>query len=536
MKSHGVLGLRLRVAWPALLATLLALMGAWLRLAQPERAAPWYDEFRTLLHASGHTQEDLDGLLESSAPVAGDAIQARYFRPKHASAGEDLAAAFRSDLQVSPLYYALVRLTLGSKLPPLTGARNVAALLSVAALPAFFWLCFELFLSWRIAWFGLALASASPSLLYWAFEARPYSLWTFTLLASTAALLHAVRTRRLRAWALYALLTALMLWAHLFSVVILALHVAHVAIHSRQAAKHFAASATLALAVAAPWLVSCALFWSERVAPQVSWLGRSRMPQYFDHLSYALGHGVWLSLDGIANVSSPLRMLAAYALVGIALFALLRKAPPGARLLVLGLLCAVLVPLAVMDAALGGMRLSNVRYLLPSTCAIVVAVAWYLGSHSGWPQHILLFSLLGTGAFASVRSAQARLPEGKWRTEPVTLPSMSAALANVPKPLVVSLGEVAIPAALSLVADPQVTFAFFRSRSEFEGARALLTEHQVFLLDSSSLPWYYEPHQRDARRQFAALAPYLRRRRVAPGLDWVEPRSLEALLRSEELR
>lgn len=500
---------------PVLVLAFVAL-GVGLRLAHPEHAYPWYDEFRTLLHASGHSYEDLLKLTEEPGLISAGEIQRRYLSPSpDRGILADIASSMRTDLNVSPLYNGLVRVAQVVASPPLVAARYVSALASVAVLPAFFWLCRELFGSWRIAWVGLALVAVSPSQLGWAFEARAYALWTAAFLASTAALVRCLSVGRRSCWVLYTAMTALMLWCHLLSAFVLVAHAALVLWHGRSKVLPFGLALAASLAGASPWLVRCALEWNTRVAPQLGWFGSERRWPIWGHLSYAIGHGLWTSSDLFRSADVAM-MFAVLALEVVAWIGFLRVASPRERVVCGGLALGVLVPLAALDLVFGGQRMNNVRFLLPTTFAVFLVVAHRLASSSS--RLVPLLGLLALGAVTCVQSAATRLPEGKWRTEPVTLATMQRAIEQARNPVIVSFGQVSIPATLSLVVPDDLPFLFVRSSADWAAARSRLGGRTVLLIDSSRTPWYYEPNAEPALALLRELAPGLSARYVARGL------------------
>jgi len=508
--------------WPAL-ALLCALVGISLRLAEPERALPWYDEFRTLLHASGHSYDDLDHLRDSARPLSARDVQRAYLSPQSERGfPASMAVALEADPQVSPLYYGLVRLAFRPATPPLASARWVSALGATLLLPGFFWLCWEAFAQRTSAWIGLALVSLSPAQLYWAFEARPYSWWAAGIAFATAALLHASRKPSRAAWLAYSACTALMIHCHLFSSLVLLVHLAFVLVERRSAFKRFAWALASALLIATPWLLWCVKAWSSSVAPSVNWLNRPPGPEYWGHLSYAFGHGAWFPLrDG------PLAFGAGAAATLFILQELIRKNRRGSGLLILALFFAIPTLLAVLDLAFGGIRLSVVRYVLPSSLALLLAFAWYFGRSRSWLNCALASTALALALVGAVKTQRAYLPEGKWRTEPAALAQTAQALAHAPRALLVSLGQVSFPATLSLVVDPRTRFSFVSSEQDFADLERRERAHQILIL-ATDYAWYYEPRQREANALFQKLARDYDLQPVGPSLFLAKARAAAA--------
>lgn len=95
--------------------------------------------------------------------------------------------------------------------------RSLAALFSLLALPCIYWLCLELFNSSLVGWVAVALLAVTPFHVLYAQEAREYSLWTLTILLSSATLLRAMRLKTKLSWGMYAVTVALGLYTFVFS-------------------------------------------------------------------------------------------------------------------------------------------------------------------------------------------------------------------------------------------------------------------------------------------------------------------------------
>lgn len=519
-QSHRVASLRDNSAlWPAI-AIACALIGTVLRLAHPALALPWYDEFRTLLHASGHSYDDLERLVAGAQEISAGTLMQKYLAPQPTRGVlASLAVALRVDPQVSPLYYGLVRLAFRAGSSPLASARQVSAVWAVLLVPAFYWLARELLPTRRSMWLALAIVSLSPAQVYWAFEARPYSLWGATLACSTAALLYALRKPGRLPWLLYVGSLGLMLWAHLFSQAVVVVHLMFVWRERPERLKEFCTALLAGELLALPWSWVCIKAWSATAAPQVSWLSRARGPNYVGHLSYAIGHGNWFPFrDGIVALGFGLMIDV------LVLGNLVRNNRGPARFVILLLFSATLLPLATMDVLFGGIRLSVVRYLFPSSLALLLACAVYLGQNDTWRRQAGALLLLALECWGSVQTANSPRPEGKWRTEPTTVPAIAAAVAHFSSPVIVSLGQVSLPATLALVVAPDTRFAFFKSEADFSRLRDLGSGHTVLLL-AGNYPWYYEPWQAQADDLARKLGSRMRLMPVAPGLFLVDSKS-----------
>lgn len=506
--------------YPAL-ALLLGAFGVYLRLVHPGLALPWYDEFRTLLHASGHSYQDLSLLLQERQSVTAGEIQSRFLTPGSGQGPfEALALSLSFDPHNSILYYGLVHLVLEPGTPPLLAARLLSAALSTLLLPACFWLAWELWQEARSAWISLALVAVAPIEVCWAFEARAYGLWAVCLACACAALLRATRNKGWGWWFAYAGISAVAVHVHLLTLAVLVGHVAYVLLRERSAWPRLAAALVCVLVLITPWSLHVASVWQESVAPQVAWTGGPRHPSYWHHFSYALGHGLWGSFQGLRAEKSSLALLG-LSITGATVLWFARNHWRQRGLLLVLLFAAVLVPMALMDLLFGGIRLAVVRYLVPSSLAAILMLARVLTTQP--PQaakSVALLALLSTATFYGWRMSHDPLPEAKWRSEPTTIAGIKQALEAAHKPLVLSLGQVALPATLSTTLDPSVPFLFLNTDRATASSvlAASLANYDVFVLESRNLPWYYEPYAVSQRQLLARLGADVSLLPVARGL------------------
>src|SRR5690606_15494177 len=106
-----------------------------------------------------------------------------------------------------PLFYVLLRIWCGAFGDSVFAMRFLAALISLLAFPALWWLCRELFFEDEnrrlIALVALALLALSPFHVLYAQEVREYSIWTVAIFVSCALLLRALRLGERKWWIAY---------------------------------------------------------------------------------------------------------------------------------------------------------------------------------------------------------------------------------------------------------------------------------------------------------------------------------------------
>ena len=234
----------------------LTICGAALRFINLGAKEFWHDECETALVLSGHSERELTEYL-SHGPVSCASLS-KFQKVGEASTLSNMYKVLREDEPGhAPLFYIfeyLFCLLLGSS--PLT-MRLVAALFSTMQLPAVYWLAKEIYSSKTAALFTTSLAALSPLLIYYAQEARDYSLGLLLMYLSSALLLYALRTNEKRAWIAYGATITLGLYAWLFMGIVVLSQAAFMLFSKwrwRQGWLPFGRSTLLAALLFVPWL------------------------------------------------------------------------------------------------------------------------------------------------------------------------------------------------------------------------------------------------------------------------------------------
>lgn len=218
--------------WRFLIAVLLVL-GIFFRFVNLDRKIYWFDETYTSLRVSGYTEQEVIGqVFDGSIISVEDLLKYQHTNPEKnlANTIESLA---KEDAQHGPVYYIIVRLWVQwfGNSPAVT--RSLSAFISLLVFPCIYWLCLELFESPIVGWTAVALIAVSPFHVLYAQEAREYSLWTVTILLSSAALLRAMRLKTKASWRTYAAILALSLYTFLFTGLVALGHGIYVALTER---------------------------------------------------------------------------------------------------------------------------------------------------------------------------------------------------------------------------------------------------------------------------------------------------------------
>lgn len=371
----------------------------------------WNDEARTSQKTFGaRAPQLLPAAFEGSEVTVAEIMQCQT-RSSRRGVAETVSTLAACDPKHPPLYFVLARLWAELAGDSIAAMRSLPAALSVLALPCAYWLTMELFGSVTTAGLVVIIVALSPMHLVYAQEARQYSLWIVTILASSAALLRARRLGDRANWALYAFLLAAAFYTHLLSVLVAASHALYTAIIERCRWNRITKGYLLAVASVAllilPWAVvmSCRTDAAQPLYPQ--WTA-SPMP-----LSIWLkGWEINLSrlfFDVIPSLpeglTRALRMLLVALEIG-AIYFIWRTTERRVWLFLILLVSGTALSLSFSDLLSGGWRAVIGRYELPAFLGIQIAVAYLLSraAASGKPYRRLLAFALG-GALLSLETA-----------------------------------------------------------------------------------------------------------------------------------
>jgi uncharacterized membrane protein len=465
----------------ALLLIALAL-GLFFRFYKLEDKLLWHDELATRVFAAGYTVEEWKKALYTGEIF--DVSQVTNYQrhnPSRSVAGavRDLA---ENDPQHPPLYYVTTRIWVGLFGDGVGTLRALSAICSILGAFALFWLATELFVSPAtsgttsrspIAWMSVAIYMLSPFFILYAQEAREYALWIVLILASSAALLRAIRTvedentspkKRVAAWALYAGLIVISLYTSFTTASVIISHIVYLLfrerlnITTRVARYSFCALAAAALAFV-PWFLTLLAHYD---AFQVSmrWSREIIIPR--TALLRILGHNTSrVFLDFWREIIDPLAFVSMFAAVGLVIFALvhlIKNAPQKSVALICALIFVPIGMLLIPDLVFGGIRSISMRYLMPAWLGVVLALAHLLVNKKYWPAAIPVFALALAG---TIRNA----PEvSVWtKATSVSLPKVAEAINAAPSALLVGNLERHNPGnlmALSILLKPGTKMQF----------------------------------------------------------------------------
>ncbi|BCL38723.1 glycosyltransferase family 39 protein [Nostoc sp. MS1] len=169
------------------------IVGIFFRFINIDKKVFWGDETSTLVRIFGYTfQEMRQNFLTNYQLNVADLQKYQRLRSDKGTL-EVIKGLAVEEPQLPPAYFILLRSWVQLFSSSIISARSFSAVISLLALPAIYWLCRELFPSSNTAWMALGLLAISPFQVLYAQEARPQSLWTVTILLSSAALLKSLR-------------------------------------------------------------------------------------------------------------------------------------------------------------------------------------------------------------------------------------------------------------------------------------------------------------------------------------------------------
>jgi uncharacterized membrane protein len=367
--------------WLKIILIVVLALGILFRFINLDQKPYWQDETYTSLRVSGYGYtEAVEALFTGQIIQGEDVLHFQRLSPDR-GVTDTVNRLATENSQHPPLYYAMTRYWAGWFGDSVATLRFLPALISVLALPAMYWLCRELFGSSSIGWVAMLLVAVSPLYLRYAQEARQYSLWMVTILMSSAALLQAMRTRRVWHWSLYMVTLIAGLYCHILFGLLMLAHGLYVTMMERfrlnQTVNCYLLTSMVALFAFTPWIwtmghhrntIASTTAWIQQPLPLFT-LAKSwgiNLCQLFVawHLRYDT-YFVYLAI--------PVLLLTILAIYGVC-----RRLPQRTWLFILLLIGVTAIPLVISDFIRAGKLSTNARYFLPTYLGINLAVAYLL--------------------------------------------------------------------------------------------------------------------------------------------------------------
>jgi uncharacterized membrane protein len=236
---------------------ILSGLGAALRLVKLDDKEFWHDECFTALVLSGHTTSQLKDQI-SVRPVPMSELTKFRAINETSSVASLIHVIGEDEPGHAPCFYLIEYMfcTLFGTAP--FTMRLAAVIISIATLPLIFWLAIETYKERTLAALATATAALSPCLIYYAQEARDYSLGILFMTVSTASLFYALRNPKRQAWIGYALSLVAGLYSWLFITIVIGGHLVYVALSQGRRTevwRPFILSLASAGLLFAPWMM-----------------------------------------------------------------------------------------------------------------------------------------------------------------------------------------------------------------------------------------------------------------------------------------
>lgn len=433
-------------------------LGVFFRFYNLDRKVYWIDEVNSSLRTLGYTKTELINTVFTGEVVSADQLQ-QFQRLSPDKGWSDTWTALTGTAEHTPLYFLLSRAWVGLVGHSIASMRFLTALFSVLVFPCLYWLCRELFGSPTPGWIAMALVAVTPVHLFYAQEARPYSLLSVMVLLSSVLLLRAMRTQTRASWIWYGLTVAAGLYTQLlFGLVTIAqgLYVLFTERWRSPTMRAYLQSAAAAFLSLVPWLAILLDNWQKVQQSTVSLNDYLSSSYVFDRWFLNLNLAFLNRELGAANILLVIVTI-------IALVVLCRNAPKRVWLFVLLLVGVTFTALALPDLLFGGRRSLRIRYLFPCFFGLQLAFAYVFATQAIWAKtwqqqlwRVFMVVLVVGGLAAGVAGAQAvvlwskSIPRSSYYAPVATLVNQAA------NPLVVSDGPVTDTLAFSLWLKPTV--------------------------------------------------------------------------------
>lgn len=236
----------------------VVLLGIFFRWANLSCKVFWVDEVATAVRVSGYTITEVTSNLLQQDLIERDTLLFYQTLTSERTLGDSLNALTKSP-EHAPLYFLLTRFWLQWWGNSLAIMRSLSVCFSLLILPCLYWLCQELFQRSQISWLSVGMMSISPFYVAYAQEARPYSLWTVTILLMGASFFRAIRLNSKLAWFLHSFCLVIGFYTSLFSIYVALFQSLYLLFKTDKQQltiiKNYLISLVIALLAFAPWIL-----------------------------------------------------------------------------------------------------------------------------------------------------------------------------------------------------------------------------------------------------------------------------------------
>ncbi len=433
-----------------LLLAILLVIGILFRFIHLDRKVYSHDEVHTSLRISGYNSQEAMAELFAGEIIAPEDVF-KFQSPRPNTTLQETTEVLKKHPEHPPLYYLMARfwmLLFGSSVSVI---RSLSALISLLVFPSLYWLCKELFQSAKVPGLAIALLAISPFHVLYAQEARQYSLWTATILLSSASLLRAIRLQKpptnsritILNWALYAINLTLSFYSSLFSVLVALAHLIYVVVlHKFRPTKtviNFLLAATIAVLIFSPWISAIATNFSQ-MQSQTEWLtAQTSLLTLLKSLELNFS-SIFIDIHPEINHDLiPRFSLLLFAFIGYSIYFVFQTTPKRIWLFILSIIGVTALAIILPDLIFGGRRATAGRYFIPSYLGIQLAVAYSLSQVKFFNAKIrttIIAVLIISGIISCSISSQAN---SWWNKVPNYYhPQIAAIINQAARPLLIS--------------------------------------------------------------------------------------------------
>lgn len=366
-----------------LLATILAL-GIFFRSANLDSKIFWIDEVATAIRISGYTKSEvIQKLAQLDVITVADLQKYQKIAPERGL--NDTLYALSKSPEHAPLYFLLARFWTQLWGSSVVCLRSLSVIFSLIAIPTIYWLGLELFKLPLVAGISAALLTVSPFYVAYAQEARPYSLWTVTIILSGATLLRAIGLGDRASWLFYTSALILGFYTSLLSLLVAFGQGIYVIFcRDMKVFKNYIAASGLALIGFIPWLLVIGQNL-QKLEENTTWM---TVP-----IDISAMVGIWLYTVFIVFFENPnyqtlydLAVSRIWADIGLLILIvygfifLVKRSPKAVWLFVLTLAGSTPLVLIAIDLIFQREGSTAPRYMNPSHLGIQLAVAYLLAN------------------------------------------------------------------------------------------------------------------------------------------------------------
>lgn len=485
--------------WLRFSLIIILTLGIFFRFINLDKKVYWGDETFTSLRLSGYTIKEVDTQLFNGRVVTIDDIQKYQSINSQKDLTDTIKGLILEEPQLPPLYFLIARFWVKYFGNSIAVTRSISALISLLIFPCVYCLCLELFGSSTVGWMAIAIMAVSPFHVLYAQEARPYSLWTVTILLSSTLFLRALRLKTKLSWLLYAITTTLSLYTYLLTILVIIGNGLYVLIierfrWSKTVISYIIASA-LALLGFSPWLFAITVNFnslkeSSKWAVETTSIS-NLIQEWMRNVSYSLMDFWYLFTyfpDSSFNLSFGTYLIPSLLiLVGYSLYFICRETPKQTWIFILILMGSNSLPLILSDFISGGYRSIMARYFVPCYVGIHLSVAYLFANKMNpinrkpfvtnlWK--LSFFALLLGGIISCSVSSQA---ETWWTKRTLDHVLVSKLISQTSHPLLIIDDYFPTVASLSHILNPDVEFQFINSKKLSNIPKKF---SNVFLLES----------------------------------------------------